>query len=59
LLPDYFDSEGVGMIQCLKEEGRTHFRVLPQVEGLFRKPEVEKALEETLPSERILRGDWG
>ena len=59
LLPDYFDSEGIGMIQCLKEEGRTHFRVLPQVEGLFRKPEVEKALEETLPSERILRGDWG
>ena len=59
LLPDYFDSEGVGMIQCLKEEGRTHFQVLRQVGDLFRRAEVEKAMEETLPSERILRGDWG
>jgi len=59
LLPDYFDSEGIGMIQCLKKEGRTHFRALPLAEGVFRSSEVEKALEETLPSERILRGDWG
>ena len=59
LLPDYFDSEGIGMIQCLKEEGRTHFQVLRQVGDLFRRAEVEKAMEETLPSERILRGDWG
>ena len=59
LLPDYFDSEGVGIIQCFKKEGRTHFRALPLAEGVFRGSEVEKALEETLPSERILRGDWG
>jgi len=59
LLPDYFDSEGIGIIQCLKKEGRTHFRALPLAKGVFRSSEVAKALEETLPSERILRGDWG
>jgi len=59
LLLDYFDSEKVGIVQCFKKDGRTHFQVLHQMERSFQKLDVGKAIEEALPSDRIMRGDWG
>jgi predicted ATPase len=59
LLLDYFDSEKVGIVQCFKKDGQTHFRVLRQMERSFQKLDAGKAIEEALPSERIMRGDWG
>ncbi len=59
LLLDYFDSEEIRIVQCFKKDGQTHFRVLSPMEELLRKPELGKVLKETLPSERILMGDWG
>jgi len=58
LLPDYL--QDAWLIQCLKENGRSVFKALSPAEGLFRRPSVEKALEEvTSASQRIVRGDWG
>jgi len=59
LLLDYFDSEKIGIVQCFKKDGQTHFRVLRQMERSFQKLDAGKAIEEALPSERIMRGDWG
>ncbi len=59
LLLDYFDSEEIRIVQCFKKDGQTLFRVLSPMEELLRKPEAGKVLKETLPSERILMGDWG
>ena len=59
LLLDYFDSERIGIVQCFKKDGRTHFQVLHQMESSFQKLDAGKAIEEDLPSKRIMRGDWG
>jgi predicted ATPase len=59
LLLDYFDSEKIRIVQCFKKDGRTHFQVLHQMETLYQKPELGNFMEETLPSEYVLRGDWG
>jgi len=59
LLLDYFDSERIGIVQCFKKEGRTHFQALRQMERLLQKPKVGEVLDETLPSEQILMGYWG
>ena len=56
LLLDYFDSEGIGIVQCFKKDDQTHFRALHQMEVPFRKPDVGKVVEELLPSEQILMG---
>jgi len=56
LLLDYFDSEKIGIVQCFKKDGQTHFRALHQMEVPFRKPDVGKVVEELLPSEQILMG---
>jgi len=59
LLFDYFDSKKIRIVQCSKKDGRTHFQVLHRMETLLcGKPEVGEFMEETLPSEYILRGDW-
>jgi len=58
LLLDYFDSEKIGIVQCFKKDGQTHFRVLRQMERLLQKPEAGEVLDETLPSEQILMGYW-
>jgi predicted ATPase len=58
LLLDYFDSEKVGIVQCFKKDGQTHFRALHQMDVPFRKPDVGKVVEELLPSEQILMGYW-
>jgi len=58
LLLDYFDSEKIGIAQCFKKDGQTHFRVLRQMERLLQRPEPGEVLDETLPSEQILMGYW-
>jgi predicted ATPase len=59
LLLDYFDSEKVGIVQCFKKDGGTHFRMLGQIERAFQRVGVGEATEESLPSKRVMRGDWG
>jgi len=59
LLLDYFDSDIIGIVQCFKKDGRTHFQVLHQMEISFQKLDAGEAIEEALPSERIMRGEWG
>jgi len=59
LLLDYFDTDRIGIVQCFKKDGRTHFQVLHQIERSFQKLDAEEAIEEALPSDRIMRGDWG
>ncbi len=46
LLPDYFGNEKIGIVQCFKKDGRTHFQVL--------RP---NGIEGVLSSERILTSD--
>jgi predicted ATPase len=59
LLLDYFDSDRIGIVQCFKKYGQTHFQMLHEVKGLCRKSDVGNESEETLPSEQILMGYWG
>jgi len=58
LLLDYFDTDRIGIVQCFKKDGQTHFRVLRQMERLLQRPEPGEVLDETLPSEQILMGYW-
>jgi predicted ATPase len=59
LLLDYFDSERIGIVQCFKKDGGTHFRMLGQVERAFQRVGVGEATQESRPSRRVMRGDWG
>ncbi len=62
LLPDYFPESpeaDYALVGCKKVDGDTVFEPLTEAIGLFRRPSVERALEEMIPiSQRILRGDW-
>jgi predicted ATPase len=58
LLPDYFDSEGIKIIQCIKRNNQTHFRSLHKTKILFQKSEAGRDMGETLSSEYILSRDW-
>ena len=61
ILPEYF-FEDAYILVCTKANHASHFKPLDTAGPLFRRVDVERALEqEPLPSlsQRILRGDYG
>jgi predicted ATPase len=61
LLPDYL--RGAYLVRCRKENGHSTFAPLEEAEGIFRAPQVDRALEDEEKrvslAQQILRGDWG
>jgi len=56
-LPECFAPES--LIACSKEKGKTSFTPLVSLGPMFRREQIEKALDETSLRERVLRGDFG
>lgn len=59
LLPDYL--EKAQLVRCRKEKGHSLFEPVEYDVGLFRRPSIDKALEEPESaslSQQLLRGDW-
>ncbi|AGY56942.1 AAA family ATPase [Gloeobacter kilaueensis] len=59
VLPEYFDD--INLIMCRRLSGQTVFEPFDSLGNLYRKEDIEKALEdEPLPlSSRLVRGDYG
>ena len=61
ILPEYF-FEDAHILVCTKENHATHFAPLDTAGPLFRRLDVERALDQEPPtslSQKILRGDYG